>query len=64
MVENLPATQNTSILSLGWEDPLEKGMVTLSQNTLQYSSLDTSMDRGTWWSSVHEVIKTQTWLSS
>ena len=26
MVKNLPATQKTQVQSLGWEDPLEKGM--------------------------------------
>ena len=30
MVKNLPAVQNTWVLSLGWEDPLEKGMATYS----------------------------------
>ena len=30
MVKNLPATQGTQVRSLGWEDPLEKGMVTHS----------------------------------
>ena len=28
MVKNLPAMQETWIQSLGWEDPLEKGMAT------------------------------------
>ena len=28
MVENLPAMQETQVQSLGWEDPLEKGMAT------------------------------------
>ena len=28
MVKNLPAMQETQILSLGWEDPLEDGMIT------------------------------------
>ena len=28
MVENLPAVQETWVQSLGWEDPLEKGMAT------------------------------------
>ena len=27
LVKNLPAMQETQIGSLGWEDPLEKGMV-------------------------------------
>ena len=30
MVNNLPAIQETRILSLGWEDTLEKGMGTYS----------------------------------
>ena len=30
MVKNLPAIQKTWIGSLGWEDPLEKGMATHS----------------------------------
>ena len=30
MVKNLPAVLETGIHSLGWEDPLEKGMATHS----------------------------------
>jgi len=30
MVKNLPAMQETRFQSLGWEDPLEKGMATHS----------------------------------
>ena len=29
-VKNLPAMQETQVRSLGWEDPLEKGMATHS----------------------------------
>ena len=29
-LNNLPATQETRVRSLGWEDPLEKGMATHS----------------------------------
>ena len=29
-VKNLPAMQETWVRSLGWEDPLEKGMATYS----------------------------------
>ena len=29
-VKNLPAMQETQVQSLGWEDPLEKGMATYS----------------------------------
>ena len=31
MVKNLPAMQETSVLSLNWEDPLEKKMTILSR---------------------------------
>ena len=30
MVKNLPAVQETRVQSLGWKDPLEKGMATHS----------------------------------
>ena len=30
MVKNLPAKQETQVRSLGWEDPLEKGIATHS----------------------------------
>ena len=30
MVKNLPAIQETQVQSLGWKDPLEKGMATHS----------------------------------
>ena len=30
LVKNLPAMQETWVRSLGWEDPLEKGMATHS----------------------------------
>ena len=30
IVKNLPATQESWVQSLGWEDPLEKGMATYS----------------------------------
>ena len=33
MVKNLPAMHQTWIRSLGWEDPLEKEMATLSSIT-------------------------------
>ena len=29
-------------------------------NPLQYSCLENSMDRGTWWATVHRVTKSQT----
>ena len=42
MVKNLPAMQETRVLSLGWEDPLEKNA------GLQHSCLENPMDRGAW----------------
>ena len=30
MVKNLPTVQETRVRSLGWEDPLEKGMASHS----------------------------------
>ena len=44
LVKNLLAMKETQVLSLGREDPLEKGM-----STLQYSCLENPMDRGAWW---------------
>ena len=32
VVKHLPAMQETQVRSLGWEDPLEKGMSTHSSN--------------------------------
>ena len=55
MVKNLPAMQETSVQSLGQEDPLEKGMATHS-SILAWRIL---MDRGAWWANVHEV--TESW---
>ena len=42
LVKNLPAVQETWVLSLGWKDPLEKGKSTHS-SILQYG-LENSMD--------------------
>ena len=56
MEKNLPAMQETVAQSLGWEDPLEKGMATHSN-----SSQENSMNRGAWWAVViHGVTKSQT----
>ena len=49
-VKNPPAVQKTWVQSLGWEDPLEKGMATHS-SILVWRSL---MDRGAWHAPVHE----------
>ena len=42
----------TWVLSLGWEDSLEKGSAT-------HSVLENSMDRGAWQATVHGATKSQ-----
>ena len=49
--KNLPAMQKTWVGSLGWEDPLEKGMATHSSIIAQRIL----MDRETWQAIVHGV---------
>ena len=49
--KNLPAMQKTWVGSLGWEDPLEKGMATHSSIIAQRIL----MDRETWQVIVHGV---------
>ena len=56
MIKCLPTMQDTQVLSLGWEDPLEKEMATHSsilawripwtEDPCQYSCLEDPMDRG------------------
>ena len=55
IVRNLPARQETRVLSLGWEDPLEEGMTTQSG-----IFLENFMDRGVWQATVHGVSKSWT----
>ena len=43
--------QETGVQFLGQEDPLEEGM----SHPLHYSCLGSTMDRGAWWATVHEV---------
>ena len=59
MVKNLPATWETWIQSLGWEDPLKKAI----GNPPQCSCLENSMDRGAWQATAHGVTKRQTLLN-
>ena len=59
MLKNRPAMQETWVWSLGWEDPLEKGMAI-------HSSILTwriPINRGTWQATVHGVTKSCTQLS-
>ena len=51
--QSMPAMQETWVRSLGWEDPLEKGMATHSGIVAW---------RISW--TIHDVTKSQTWLSS
>ena len=68
VMQEIPVMQETWIrsLSLGWQDPLKKGMAIHSSIlfffvfSLQYSCLENSMGRGAWWSTVHGVAKSQT----
>ena len=59
MVKNPPATQETQVQSLGWKDPLEKGMATHSN----FLAWRIPMDRGAWQAIVHGVTKCQTRLN-
>ena len=59
LVKHPPAIQEIWVRSLGWEDPLQKGMAI----QLQYSCLENSMDRGAWQATDHGVAKSQTRVS-
>ena len=59
-IKNLPAVpemQETSVRSLGWEDPLEEGRY---GNPLQYSCLENPVDRGALRVTASRIPKTQT----
>ena len=58
MGKNPPAMQETSVQSLGGEDPLEEGLATRSS----ILAWRISRDRGAWWATVHGVPKTWTRL--
>ena len=53
LVKNLPAIRETWVQSLGWEDPLEKGMATHSS----ILAWRIPMDRGVWQAADHGVTK-------
>ena len=53
MVKNPPAMQETRVRFLGWEDSLEKGMVTRSS----ILAWRIPWTRGAWWTTVHGVEK-------
>ena len=62
--------QEMQVLSLSWEDPLEKEMATHSsilawriprtEEPGGLQSMENPMDRGAWWATVHGVAKSQT----
>ena len=54
-VKNLPATWETWVQSLGWEDPLEEGMATHSSSL----AWRIPMDRGAWRATVNGVAKSR-----
>ena len=54
IVKNLPAIQEGSI------PRLERSPGEGSGNSLQYSCVENSMDRGVWWAIVHGVAKSWT----
>ena len=56
MAKNPCAMQETWVLALGWEDPLEEGIATHS-STLAWRILK---DREAWWATVHGVAKSRT----
>ena len=55
-VKNLPATLETSVRSLGQEDPLAEGMATYS-SVLAWRI---PKDRGAWQAAAHGVAKSRT----
>ena len=60
VVKNLPAMRETWVWSLDWDDPLEKGMVTL----FSILAWRIPMDRGAGLTTVHGAAKSQTWRSN
>ena len=61
MVKNLPASasdiKDVSLIP-GWRRSSGEG----NGNPLQYSYMESSMDRGAWWATVHGLAKSQTLL--
>ena len=59
MVKNPPEMPETWVWSLGWEDPLEEGMTTLS-SVLTWKI---PINKGAWWATLHVVTESRTQLS-
>ena len=62
LVKILPAMRETWVRSLGWEDPLEKGMASHS-NILAWKIPWTEEPGGLLWTTVHGAAKSPTRLS-
>ena len=56
LVKNLPALQDTWVLFLGWEEPLEEEMATHSS----ILALENPMDKDVWCAAVYGVAKSWT----
>ena len=63
MVKNPPANAGDT-RDAGLIPRLGRSLVVKNGNSLQYSYLENSMDRDTWWATVHRVAKSWTWLST
>ena len=62
MIKNLPANAGDTG-KLGLIPGLGRSPGAGNGNPLQYSCLENSVNRGTWWATVHEVAKSQKQLS-
>ena len=60
VIKNPSPMQVTMVQCLGWEEPLEKGMVT----QCSIFAWRIPMDRWAWWTTVHEVTNSRTQLST
>ena len=60
VVKNLPANAR----EVGWIPRSGRSPTGGNGNSLQYSCLDNSMDRGAWWAEVHGVAKSWRRLST
>ena len=61
VVKNPPANAG-DIIDMGWIPRSERAPGGGNGNPLQYSWLNNPMGRGTWWTTVHGVAKSLTWL--
>ena len=61
MVKNLPTVQKTRVLSLGQEDPLEKGMA--ADFSILAWRIPWTEEPWAWWATAHGFTKSRTRLS-